>query len=452
MAGTTPQSSPVASTQISKRSVTASFAQDKTVTRSNLRALPRVTVARMPSLTPCLSMNPPPGDEKLSKLQEDNLDPSGKENKNAKSKPKQITKADVMQFSQPTVKPAAPSDTTRAPSIVPAANSGSTYVYPMPPPMVRYSSSAGFSDISLPMPNLTNSRSFGPNGVFAHHYHQPHPHYSPPPYLNYSQSYGHMHGMPIPYYRHPHHNSLLDTPKQPDPLHCLSSSTESNGDIHQRGGAKKQPKANLPKTIPPTAYHPTVSAKDLTIAASALLDLTPATTGSKRTAPKQQAEIRRQEEELDAALNPHKKDSNKRSKHFANIARIQKSKQYDQSSYQVNRNRARITLQAQQLLTDVPLTLIACKCKNTMCLKLYCTCFQTGCFCDELICKCKDCKNTEEESAPRKARTRAIYEILHRRANAFEPRLKKKTGEGCSCKKSRYVLINSIKALLSSNY
>ena len=95
---------------------------------------------------------------------------------------------------------------------------------------------------------------------------------------------------------------------------------------------------------------------------------------------------------------------------------------------------------SRQLLFDVPISDKPCKCKNTHCLKLYCTCFQTGNFCDPNICNCKDCENVEEFNGPNDSRPLAITEILKRRIDAFEPRLKKKTGEGCACKNSRCVM------------
>jgi hypothetical protein len=92
---------------------------------------------------------------------------------------------------------------------------------------------------------------------------------------------------------------------------------------------------------------------------------------------------------------------------------------------------------SRQLLENVPITDVPCKCKNSKCLKLYCVCFQTGKFCDGNLCKCKDCLNTEQHNGPGGKRSRAVKKILHRRIDAFDKRLKKKTGEGCSCKKTR---------------
>jgi hypothetical protein len=77
-------------------------------------------------------------------------------------------------------------------------------------------------------------------------------------------------------------------------------------------------------------------------------------------------------------------------------------------------------------------------CPFTSCLKLYCVCFQVGDACSK-NCKCKSCQNTQGSTA----RDKAIKEVLSRRPDAFEVR-EKKTGEGCSCKKNRYVEVNSV--------
>ena len=36
-----------------------------------------------------------------------------------------------------------------------------------------------------------------------------------------------------------------------------------------------------------------------------------------------------------------------------------------------------------------------CTCKNTRCLKSYCSCFQNGGYCNE-FCKCEDCENQND--------------------------------------------------------
>jgi hypothetical protein len=102
-----------------------------------------------------------------------------------------------------------------------------------------------------------------------------------------------------------------------------------------------------------------------------------------------------------------------------------------------NANIDTLKLRSRRLLENVPVTGAPCKCKNSKCLKLYCVCFQTGKFCDGKLCKCKDCLNTEQHNGPGGVRSRAVMKILYRRTDAFDPRLKKKTGEGCSCKKNR---------------
>lgn len=96
-----------------------------------------------------------------------------------------------------------------------------------------------------------------------------------------------------------------------------------------------------------------------------------------------------------------------------------------------------LKMRSRRLLENVPVTDAPCKCKNSKCLKLYCVCFQTGKFCDGDLCKCKDCHNTEQHNGPGGKRSQTVKQILYRRFDAFDKRLKKKTGEGCSCKKTR---------------
>jgi hypothetical protein len=53
-----------------------------------------------------------------------------------------------------------------------------------------------------------------------------------------------------------------------------------------------------------------------------------------------------------------------------------------------------------------------------------------------LVCECIDCKNTEEESGPFGARTQIIQDILKRRPDAFQKRIKRPDAT-CACKNSR---------------
>lgn len=88
-----------------------------------------------------------------------------------------------------------------------------------------------------------------------------------------------------------------------------------------------------------------------------------------------------------------------------------------------------ITMNGSQKIT------IGCRCSRTKCLKLYCDCFRQGKTC-EATCSCKDCKNTFEESGPTGIRTKVIQEILKRRPDAFQKRIKKPDSP-CACKNSR---------------
>ena len=83
-----------------------------------------------------------------------------------------------------------------------------------------------------------------------------------------------------------------------------------------------------------------------------------------------------------------------------------------------------------------------CSCPRSRCIKLYCECFQEGRKCSKDTCSCKKCKNTDAESGPNGARTKAIQGILSRNPHAFskdKPVLdpSKLTGLVCRCVKSQ---------------
>jgi hypothetical protein len=88
----------------------------------------------------------------------------------------------------------------------------------------------------------------------------------------------------------------------------------------------------------------------------------------------------------------------------------------------------------------------SCKCSKSKCLKLYCDCFQVGRVCADR-CSCKNCLNTPAESGKNGRRTAAIQNILDRRPDAFDVRVKK-IGQGCSCKKNKYVRVFELHFIL----
>ena len=289
------------------------------------------------------------------------------------------------------------------------------------PPMMLYTNSLAFSDTSMPFPSLVSSKSFGPNGIL---------------HCNNSNNVA-----PITQFqRYPsfgqqtYHPSLsqLQTPENQDAYNMwhLQNNDEDSWKRSCNDGT---------------------NISDLNIAASALLDLTPATTHNDRfhhTQPQIAEAHDRDEMNLSGNEQICKRPENKAISRQNEIVDIN----IDASAILKILNvpiptrkilnvpaptRARMESRAHDLLNGVPYTLQACKCKNTRCLKLYCTCFQQGTFCDKLVCYCRKCENTEQHSQPRGSRTRAIYEILNRRIDAFEPRDRKQTGSGCSCRKSR---------------
>ena len=285
----------------------------------------------------------------------------------------------------------APSIQRNAPSSFHTQDEDSHSAFPMPPPMMRYTTSAAFSDITLPFPYLASSQSFDRHGRFLH-----------PPQMTELCSYSSAVQPPF------HGTSSVDTPMQED-------------------GMKQHP-------VTERRQVPWPLDSDLSLVASALLDLTPsvinqnmqqASANTKATGKK-----RASQKHLPRSASIDALDWNPRVESFPSPALAP-------TKYNA---KMLVVLRAQELLEeDIPFTLHSCRCKHSHCLKLYCNCFQSGTFCDPLICVCNSCENSAEHSVPRGSRTRAIYDILNRRIDAFEPRPKKKLGQGCSCKKSRYV-------------
>jgi len=76
-----------------------------------------------------------------------------------------------------------------------------------------------------------------------------------------------------------------------------------------------------------------------------------------------------------------------------------------------------------------------CRCSKTNCLKLYCDCFRQDLTCNS-TCDCIGCKNTEEDSGPTGARTRAKEDIMKTRPGVFQTP-KKRSGGGCSCLRNK---------------
>jgi hypothetical protein len=95
--------------------------------------------------------------------------------------------------------------------------------------------------------------------------------------------------------------------------------------------------------------------------------------------------------------------------------------------------------QCPHLFSDVPISTKPCKCKNTRCLKLYCSCFQSGVLCNAVMCKCQECANIHESVD----REMSIIITWSRNKKAFagRPKKKKRQAEGCACKKTRYANI-----------
>jgi Tesmin/TSO1-like CXC domain, cysteine-rich domain len=270
------------------------------------------------------------------------------------------------------------------------------------PPIMTYTNSLTFSDISMPFPSLSTFNSLGPNGILQQQNNYP---AVPTTQLQNYTSFGQVHGSYLSQFYTPRNTEESEQP------HYLMQNNFSNSQL--------------------------VTVNDLNIAASALLDLTP-------TIP--QHELHRDPSSCTetAYFNINQGRAVKQSRNQREMQPLSRrkkvvldvnEKESDNSFILVKAN---IESRAQELLNDTAYTIQACKCKNSHCLKLYCNCFQTGTLCDALVCQCRGCENNAEHSIPRGSRTRAIYEVLHRRLDAFGPRQRKRTGFGCSCKKSRY--------------
>jgi Tesmin/TSO1-like CXC domain, cysteine-rich domain len=290
------------------------------------------------------------------------------------------------------------------------------------PPMMLYTNSLAFSDTSMPFPSLAASKSFGPNGIL---------------HCN------HNHGA-APITQFSRHSSLGQQVFNP------SLSQLHTPDLYKHN--VPNPQSNHENSWKHSCNEQT-TVSDLNIAASALLDLTPATTHKDRF-------NHTQPQMNDVYINNEINGLVCDQQEHVLVPIFQQNESFQvniDNSTHVNLNvptRARMESRAQDLLNAVPYTLQACKCKNSRCLKLYCACFQQGTFCDELVCYCRKCENTKKHSNPRGSRTRAIYEILNRRIDAFEPRERRQTGNGCSCRKSKYVysLSLSIFSIIPFNY
>lgn len=79
---------------------------------------------------------------------------------------------------------------------------------------------------------------------------------------------------------------------------------------------------------------------------------------------------------------------------------------------------------------------IACNCIRSRCLKLYCTCFQSGKACDPSRCFCVGCLNKEDDIEG--FRKQAIDQCLEKRPDAFTVKVRQ-PGIGCACKNNRCI-------------
>jgi hypothetical protein len=98
--------------------------------------------------------------------------------------------------------------------------------------------------------------------------------------------------------------------------------------------------------------------------------------------------------------------------------------------------RAFVTAGVGNAMQKLPPGEVACNCVRSRCLKLYCSCFQSGKACNEKVCSCISCLNTELDLEG--MRYSAIQQCLEKRPDAFKTRVKV-TGLGCACKNNRCI-------------
>lgn len=76
----------------------------------------------------------------------------------------------------------------------------------------------------------------------------------------------------------------------------------------------------------------------------------------------------------------------------------------------------------------------SCRCKKSLCLKLYCECFAAGVYC--FACSCRSCHNTTQHQAEV---TEQRLRIMQRDPDAFSTKLRPdqpSSRKGCNCRKS----------------